>query len=164
MKIIAIAASAFLLSACATSIEDCDPSVDNGFFGKIGCSVSGTYAKRVELKEAQNAKLLEQNKELAAIHEKLENDNRLLTGTVAQREKALNELKANVNALQKSLESKKKLNADTQESIDKMKAQIDKMSESGGSILIQKREEQLKELQTIEANLRKQDSLNDLFL
>ena len=165
MKIIAIAAtSVFLLSACATSIDDCDPSVDNGFFGKIGCSVSGSYEKRVELKEAENAKLLEQNKELALIHEKLENDNRLLTGTISQREKALKELKANIKALEKSLNEKKTLSAKTQEAIDKMKAQIDNMSESDGSILIQKREEQLKELQAIEANLRKQDSLNDLFL
>ena len=39
---------ALLLAGCASTPEECDPSQDQGFFGKIGCVVSGSYDERVE--------------------------------------------------------------------------------------------------------------------
>ena len=44
-------ATAVLLTACASTPQECDPSQDQGFFGKMGCVVTGSYEERVEQKQ-----------------------------------------------------------------------------------------------------------------
>ena len=50
--------SCLLLSACASTPEECNPGQRNqGFFGKMGCVVTGSYEARVNAKQQRVADL-----------------------------------------------------------------------------------------------------------
>ena len=54
---LAVIGAFFVLTGCSATPQSCDPSVDPGFFSKMGCIASGSYAKRVDEKKQHIADL-----------------------------------------------------------------------------------------------------------
>ena len=147
-----------VLTGCTMSAAECDPSTDPGFFNKIGCTVSGSYAQRVELKEAELQALQAENDKLTRIGRLLSDEESMLEGNLAQRRaqhqalvseveslrsalKAENHLTDNLNNQLKSLEEKsaalQQLPDNTpllerQQRLSELQAQYDQLMQMGG--------------------------------
>lgn len=147
-----------VLTGCTMSAAECDPSTDPGFFNKIGCTVSGSYAQRVELKEAELQALQAENDKLTRIGRLLSDEESMLEGNLAQRRaqhqalvseveslrsalKAENQLTDNLNNQLKSLEEKsaalQQLPDNTpllerQQRLSELQAQYDQLMQMGG--------------------------------
>ena len=147
-----------VLTGCTMSAAECDPSTDPGFFNKIGCTVSGSYAQRVELKEAELQALQAENDKLTRIGQLLSDEESMLEGNLAQRRaqhqalvseveslrsalKAENQLTDNLNNQLKSLEEKsaalQQLPDNTpllerQQRLSELQAQYDQLMQMGG--------------------------------
>lgn len=147
-----------VLTGCTMSAAECDPSTDPGFFNKVGCTVSGSYAQRVELKEAELQALQAENDKLTRIGRLLSDEESMLEGNLAQRRaqhqalvseveslrsalKAENQLTDNLNNQLKSLEEKsaalQQLPDNTpllerQQRLSELQAQYDQLMQMGG--------------------------------
>lgn len=147
-----------VLTGCTMNAAECDPSTDPGFFNKIGCTVSGSYAQRVELKEAELQALQAENDKLTRIGRLLSDEESMLEGNLAQRRaqhqalvseveslrsalKAENQLTDNLNNQLKSLEEKsaalQQLPDNTpllerQQRLSELQAQYDQLMQMGG--------------------------------
>ncbi len=147
-----------VLTGCTMNAAECDPSTDPGFFNKIGCTVSGSYAQRVELKEAELQALQAENDKLTRIGRLLSDEESMLEGNLAQRRaqhqalvseveslrsalKAENQLTDNLNNQLKSLEEKsaalQQLPDNTpllerQQRLSGLQAQYDQLMQMGG--------------------------------
>lgn len=135
----AAAAVAMNVVGCASTPEECDPSQDPGFFGKIGCTVSGSYDKRIEQKEQQVADLKSEIAILNQMTRELNAQDALLKGTYAERIRVLDSLKSDLYQLQNNLARKQALNTELQDKIAQMEAQIAELeSEAETSVAGQK--------------------------
>ncbi len=143
-----VLAGALSLTACTTTPEECDPSVDPGFFNKIGCTFSGSYAQRVEMKRENLQALQEENAHLTRLQQSLADEKTLLEGNMAQRQAQLNTVRENLAGLKKDLAAQGALNRELQQAIAQAEAQAEAMQRSPASqAMLQKRME-LQELQS----------------
>lgn len=141
-------AGALCLTACTTTPEECDPSVDPGFLNKIGCTFSGSYAKRVEMKRENLQALQEENANLTRLQQSLADEDALLKGSIEQRQTQLAAVKEDLAGLKKDLAAQGALNSDLKQAIEQAEAQADAMQRSPASqAMLQKRME-LQELQS----------------
>lgn len=138
---------AFLLSACASTPEECDPRQDQGFFGKIGCAVTGSYEQRVTTKEEQVASLQAENKRLNELIREINAKDALVRGDYATRQRELDQVKADLYSLQSKLAQKKALNNELQQKFDQANAQLVQMQSAPASTSIAEKERQISELE-----------------
>lgn len=153
IKTVLSIAAVFTLSACSMSAQECDPSVDNGYFGKIGCTFSGAYSDRVAQKQLENDRLRQENATLAALGEQIEDQNRLLYGTINDRAASLDAISKTLDKLEAELKAKNKLSAEAKAQIANTQKTVGTMQKNNGKVLIAKREAELKELEEQKAKL-----------
>lgn len=145
-----------LLAGCASTPEECDPSQDQGFFGKIGCSVSGAYGERINQKEQQLADLTAEHESLVALTNDLVAKDTLVKASYQDRMKELKKVSNEINSIEKSLKEKSALSSDLQMQINDVKNQIANMQSSGSSETLRKKQAQAKELQRVLDDLKNQ--------
>ena len=145
--------AAITLCGCSMTAQECDPSVDNGYFGKIGCTFSGAYSDRVEQKEIENERLRKENATLALLAEQIEDQNRLLYGTINDRAASLDAIVGTLDKLEAELKAKNKLTAEAKAQLESTKKTVGNMQKNNGQMLIAKREAELKELEEQKAKL-----------
>lgn len=146
-KLLTICSIVFLATACTTTPEECDPSVDPGFFNKIGCTVSGSYEARIQQKEQQLSNLQSQNKYLNEILTQLQDRETLVYGTINERQALLDNIEVNLNDLENDLKAKNKLNSDLKKQIAKAKSSIQQASDPAIATEYSKRQAYLNQLQ-----------------
>lgn len=141
------AATALLLSACASTPEECDPSQDQGFFGKMGCVVTGSYEKRVEAKEARVEELKAETERLNALAREIHAKDRALMGGYLERARTLDKTRSELNAIQASLAKKKALSAELSDKLAAAKQQVNSMNtESAANQTLKKKKAEIAEL------------------
>ena len=139
--------SCLLLSACASTPEECDPSQDQGFFGKMGCVVTGSYEARVKAKQQRVADLRAEVETLNQMTRDIQAQNRALMGDYLARLQVLDKTKLDLMELESQLAKKKALSVDLQEQIDGLKGKVAQMStKSAASKSIAKKEKEIEEL------------------
>src|SRR5574344_538577 len=111
----------FILTACTMTPEECAPSSDPGFFNKIGCSVSGSYSKRVETKQQEIKDLREEQKALTQEVINLQEKRSVLIKDRFERLHALDELQTKLDQMQSSLAAKNALSKRLQQKLDNVK-------------------------------------------
>lgn len=148
LKVLLVGVGAsLLLSACASTPEECDPSQDQGFFGKMGCVVTGSYEARVQAKEQKVADLKAEIESINQTTRDLHAQQRALMGDYFERLKVLDQTKSDLAALEQKLAKKKALSLDLQERIDKAQKQVSNMStRSAAAQSIAQKEKQIEEL------------------
>ncbi len=138
----------FALTACTTTTQECDPSIqDPGFFDKLGCVVSGSYEKRSQAKLQEIKDLRELNHDISQQVIAIENERSALIADRAARYKAIDELNERIYALESTLKSKNALNASLKSKLESLKqssASVRNMSESES---IMEKQEKLKKLE-----------------
>lgn len=133
--------TASLLSACASTPEECDPSKDQGYFGKMGCVFSGSYQERVDQKEQHLADLKAETEQLNALARDFHAKSAQLYKDNESRLKLLNQVEDELNDLESKLAAKKALSLDLQDKLDAAKNQVQKMKHSdAGAEMIKKKE------------------------
>ena len=139
---------ALFLAGCTMTAEQCDPSSDPGFFNKIGCTVSGSYAERVDTKE-QDLKALEtENERLRALHASINSEIVLVEGSMAQRQAQLNQIEGQLSDLRSSLASKNQLSQELENKLSQIESQVSTMQNTQASASILEKQAQLEKLQT----------------
>lgn len=140
-----------LLSACASTPEECDPSQDQGFFGKMGCVVTGSYEARVNAKQQKVANLKDEIATINKMTRDIHDQNRALMGDYFARLQVLDKTKQDLMMLESQLAKKKALSIDLQEKIDALKNKVGTMStKSAASKSIAQKE---KEIEALNAEL-----------
>ncbi|MCK0533997.1 MULTISPECIES: hypothetical protein [unclassified Anaerobiospirillum] len=149
LKLTALAISAsLLLSACASTPEECDPSQDQGFFGKMGCIASGSYGKRIEAKEKKVEELKAEAAQLNQLAREIHEMDRKLMGSYSERTAVLDKARSDLYNIESRLASKKALSADLQDKLANARDQIMKMNTpSAAEQTIAQKQKQIKELE-----------------
>lgn len=147
---------ALMFTGCASTPEECDPSKDPGFFGKIGCAVSGSYDERIDQKEQQLADLQAENDRLTALINDINGKDALVKASHKERMRELNKTLAEINSIENSLKQKEALSADLQMQLNDAKGQVQKMQKSGANETLRKKQAEVKELQRVLDDLKTQ--------
>ncbi len=153
LNISAAVGAALFLSACTMSPQECDPSLDPGFLDKIGCTISGSYAQRVEDKEADLKALQQENERLHKIASLLENDRALVEGSLETRRQQYQALSAQISALKSDLSAKQQLSSSLNAQLDNMQQQADELQQMPENSALLERRQKLAELQETAAAL-----------
>ncbi|WIE09586.1 hypothetical protein [Providencia rettgeri] len=101
--------SVLVLSGCATNVEDCDPTTgDVNIITKFNCKYSGTYDKRIELKQEklEHEKVL--NNEFKAVFAAIENEKRQVNADLKSQQKSQQALNDSINNLLNQARAKSK--------------------------------------------------------
>lgn len=146
-KFLTICLLPLLVTACTTTPEECDPSVDPGFFNKIGCTVSGSYEARIQQKEQQLSNLQSQNQYLNEILIQLQDREALVYGDLKDRQAILDNIEDNLNKLENDLKSKNKLSGDLKNQIDAAKSSVKQAGDPAIAAEYSKRQAYLKQLE-----------------
>ena len=85
-----VATSLLTLSACTNTPEECDPSIELNVFSKAACKMSGSYDKRIEQKEKVLIDEKATNKELNAIYAQIQQQQKTVNASKAQKKAQLN--------------------------------------------------------------------------
>ena len=93
---------ALLLAGCASTPEECDPSQDQGFFGKIGCVVSGSYDERVEQREQRVETLKAENQRLNQLARDLFAQDALVKAQVSEQNRMLDHAKSELYEVERT--------------------------------------------------------------
>lgn len=143
------AVMALCLNACTMTADECDPSNrDAGFLDKFGCTVSGSYSKRVEAKEAVLADLKAEGEKLKKERAALEYDEVLVNGSIAERQKQLSALDKTLAALRSDVNKKGAMTSALQKKIDAAQQQIDDMKKTPANASIFEKQNQLEQLKS----------------
>lgn len=137
---------AFVLAGCTMTAQECDPSADPGFFNKIGCTVSGSYAERVETKEQDLKALKDENARLQKIHDELSNERALVRGSMEQRQLQLNSISNQLADLRSSLASKNQLSDNLKAKLDDLNSQLEAMKNTPAQASILEKRQELNRL------------------
>lgn len=148
---------ACLLSACASTPQECDPHQDQGFFGKIGCLTSGSYEQRVAEKEQYVEDLKAENQRLNQLVRQINDQNSaLLLGDYSTRQRELDKIRGELYSVQRSLEQKKALDQQLQNKLKQANAQLNDMQRSSAAATIKEKQEQIAELEKVLDELSQQ--------
>lgn len=130
LKLALVGSCALMLTSCASTPEECDPSQDQGFFGKIGCTVSGSYDERIEQREARVESLKAENERLNQLARDLFAKDALVKGQISEQNRLLDHAQSELYALEGELAQKKALSSDLQDQITKAQEQIEALKKS----------------------------------
>ena len=122
-----ILGTAVWLTACSASTESCDPKYDPGFFSKIGCIASGSYAARTEQKKNDISVLRDELKAVSDETVALNDKNALINEDRAQSRRRLDRLEEKIADLKEQNAAKSVQNAKLNAEIDRVQSQISKM-------------------------------------
>lgn len=147
---------ALALAGCASTPEECDPSKDVGYFNKIGCTVSGAYAERIEQKEQQLADLRAETARINALTRELEAQRGSMVADYDAMQKLLAQSEAELSQVRQSLQSKKALSQNLEQQIADTQTQITKMRESAPNQLLLEREAERQQLEKMMQELADQ--------
>lgn len=100
IKLAAPALALVVLSGCATTAADCDPSNTNaGFITKMNCDVGGGYGKHVAQREDEVRAAQAENAQARQVLADLEAQRAAIGKSVEEKTKARNALSASVKKL-----------------------------------------------------------------
>lgn len=102
-----------VLSGCATTAADCDPSnKDAGFISKMNCDLGGGYGQRVAQREDEVRAAQAENAQARQVLADLEAQRAAIGATLAEKIKARDALSASVKKLLDQAKAKSQQNAD----------------------------------------------------
>lgn len=125
--------SLLALTACTTTAEECDPSVELSVFNKAACKMSGSYDERIEQKEKILIDEKATNKELNAIYAQIRQQQKAVNASKAQKQAQLAKLTKSVNTLTASLKQKAAGKSGLLKQIAEVEQQMNAVNNSGGS-------------------------------
>src|SRR5574344_2830653 len=142
-----------MLTACTTTPDECDPTGDPSMLAKLGCVVSGSYQKRVEVKQQEIKSLREeQQKSLNSVLE-LEKNRSQMIADRAYRLKQLDKIQSQIDDLRVSLKQKGALNKTLETKLANLqKAKDDYANMSANASTMENRQKE-RELETQRKNL-----------
>ena len=156
-KIVAAMVTAVFLTGCTMTPEECDPRHDVNVFNKLGCAVSGSYSKRVEMKKEKVDEAIAQRKALAAKMQEIENNRAELIKNRGERIMVLDDYKARLADLRAELEKKNQLNASLKQKLDELEKKAEAAKDPDNSKSTMEKNQLLNELQ------QEEDELLDAF-
>ena len=128
-----VATSLLTLSACTNTPEECDPSIELNVFSKASCKMSGSYDKRIEQKETILIDEKATNKELNAIYAQIQQQQKTVNASKAQKKAQLAKLNKSVNALTANLKQKAAGKSGLLKQIAEVEQQMQAVNNSTGS-------------------------------
>ncbi len=128
-----VATSLLTLSACTNTPEECDPSIELNVFSKASCKMSGSYDKRIEQKEKILIDEKATNKELNAIYAQIQQQQKAVNASKAQKKAQLAKLNKSVNALTANLKQKAAGKSGLLKQIAEVEQQMQAVNNSTGS-------------------------------
>ena len=128
-----VATSLLTLSACTNTPEECDPSIELNVFSKASCKMSGSYDKRIEQKENILIDEKATNKELNAIYAQIQQQQKTVNASKAQKKAQLAKLNKSVNALTANLKQKAAGKSGLLKQIAEVEQQMQAVNNSTGS-------------------------------
>ncbi len=128
-----VATSLLTLSACTNTPEECDPSIELNVFSKASCKMSGSYDKRIEQKEKILIDEKATNKELNAIYAQIQQQQKTVNASKAQKKAQLAKLNKSVNALTANLKQKAAGKSGLLKQIVEVEQQMQAVNNSTGS-------------------------------
>ena len=128
-----VATSLLTLSACTNTPEECDPSIELNVFSKAACKMSGSYDKRIEQKEKVLIDEKATNKELNAIYAQIQQQQKTVNASKAQKKAQLAKLNKSVNALTANLKQKAAGKSGLLNQIAEVEHQMQAVNNSTGS-------------------------------
>lgn len=141
MKILPLLAaiSVLLLAGCASNVEDCDPTTgDVSIIKKFNCKYSGTYDKRVEMKEQTLSHEKELNTEFKAVLAAIDNEKSLVNADLKTQQASQKALNQSVSNLLNKARSKSKNRKDIQGQITSIDKQLKENQNSKNPSTMQK--------------------------
>ena len=131
--------SVLILSGCVTNIDDCDPTTgDVSIITKFNCKYSGTYDKRVEMKQAVLANEQQLNSQFKAIYDAIEQEKRQSNATVAQKRASQKKLNQSVQNLLGELKQKTAGQSDIQKQISDIENKMKSSANNPDASVMQK--------------------------
>lgn len=119
------AAAALLLAGCASTVEECDPTTgDVSLIKKFNCKYSGTYDKRVDMKEQTLAHEKELNTEFKAALAAIEKEKSLVNADLRTQQASQKALNQSMNNLLVQARAKSKNHSDIQARINTIEKQL----------------------------------------
>ena len=143
-----VATSLLTLSACTNTPEECDPSIELNVFSKASCKMSGSYDKRIEQKEKILIDEKATNKELNAIYAQIQQQQKTVNASKAQKKAQLAKLNKSVNALTANLKQK----AAGKSGLLKQIAEVEQQMQAGNNSTGSEMDKQL-EIQRLQSKL-----------
>ena len=134
-----------LLTGCSATPQSCDPSVDPGFFSKMGCIASGSYAKRVEEKKQHVADLRSELSSLSQETQEVYAKDALIKEDRSKAQSRLDRLDENLAALKSKVDAQVGQSSSLSKQIAQAQAQsntVRKLPENAS--VLQKRAEKQK--------------------
>ena len=128
-----VATSLLTLSACTNTPEECDPSIELNVFSKASCKMSGSYDKRIEQKEKILIDEKATNKELNTIYAQIQQQQKTVNASKAQKKAQLAKLNKSVNALTANLKQKAAGKSGLLKQIAEVEQQMQAVNNSTGS-------------------------------
>ena len=128
-----VATSLLTLSACTNTPEECDPSIELNVLSKASCKMSGSYDKRIEQKEKILIDEKATNKELNAIYAQIQQQQKTVNASKAQKKAQLAKLNKSVNALTANLKQKAAGKSGLLKQIAEVEQQMQAVNNSTGS-------------------------------
>ena len=128
-----VATSLLTLSACTNTPEECDPSIELNVFSKAACKMSGSYDKRIEQKEKVLIDEKATNKELNAIYAQIQQQQKTVNASKAQKKAQLAKLNKSENALTAHLKQKAAGKSGLLKQIAEVEQQMQAVNNSTGS-------------------------------
>ena len=134
MKLTLIAATSLLaLNACTNTPEECDPNVELNVFSKAACKMSGSYDERIEQREKILIDEKATNRELNSIYAQIQQQQKSVNASKAQKQAQLNKLTKSVNALTANLKQKAQGKSGLLKQINEVEQQMKDVNNSSGS-------------------------------
>ena len=134
MKLTLIAATSLLaLNACTNTPEECDPNVELNVFSKAACKMSGSYDERIEQREKILIDEKATNRELNSIYAQIQQQQKSVNASKAQKQAQLNKLTKSVNALTADLKQKAQGKSGLLKQINEVEQQMKDVNNSSGS-------------------------------
>lgn len=124
------AAALVLVSAGCATVQDCNPSVDPGFFDAIGCHASGGYGPRVtdleRTAEEERRKAGELAGELSASQQKQKESREKLV----RKQQELTDLDRQLAKIEEQFTQSKRKDAALQARINRAKAELQRLKQA----------------------------------
>ena len=139
--------SSFVLTACTTTPDKCDPSSDPGFLDKLGCVASGSYEKRVNAKSQEIKDLAAEQKELSQSVIDLEKQRSTLVSDRASRLAEMDKINDKLASLESSLRQKNAMTKELQSKIDNVKSSATEVKNLDEDASIMEKKAKLAQLQ-----------------
>jgi len=144
-----------LLSGCASTPQDCDPSnQDAGILNKAGCVYGGHYEQRIEERQTLLLDAQKTNQLFQATYDSLQQESGTVAADLASQQASLDRAQNQVGALLAELKAAGGGNRQLQQQIAQVESQLQQMqqtmadaSASGSALPVLQQRQQMAELQ-----------------